>query len=215
MRYIKEKKVFTYKGLSIELHPEVYDPAEDTFLLLDSIEIDKDDAVFEIGTGCGIIALDCARKGANVVCSDINKKAADLAMYNYEKNKIKIKGDFEVRHGNLFDVLKTDEVFDIILFNPPYLPIKRDEKIQGNEWLDLATDGGRDGLQKTKSFIEELGQYLKVHGRAYFIFSNLSDRKKLDYMLKRNIFEFKIKKSQRFLNEIIEVYEIKKKIMKE
>jgi len=212
VRYTKEKKVFIYKGLSIELHPEVYDPAEDTFLLLDSIEVGKDDAVFEIGTGCGIIALDCARKGANVICSDINKKAADLALHNYEKNKNKIKGDFEVRHGNLFDVLKMDEVFDIIIFNPPYLPIKRDEKIQGHEWLDLATDGGRDGLQKTKSFIREVGQYLKEQGRAYFIFSNLSDRKKLDFVLKKNVFEFKIKKSQRFLNETIEVYKIKKRL---
>jgi release factor glutamine methyltransferase len=215
VRYTKEKKGFIYKGLSIELHPEVYDPAEDTFLLLESINVSKNDAVFEIGTGCGIIAIECARIGADVICSDINKNAVDLAKHNYKKNKNKIKGGFEVRHGDLFNVLRMDENFDIIIFNPPYVPTKKDKRIQGYKWLDLATNGGKDGLQKTKSFIEGLQDHLIKSGRGYFIFSTLSDRKKLDYVLEKNGFEFKIKKSQRFLEETIEVYEIKKKIMKE
>ncbi|MCK4995751.1 MAG: hypothetical protein KAR55_02585, partial [Thermoplasmatales archaeon] len=64
------KNSFHYKSLLIETHSEVYDPAEDTYLLLDAIDIKKNDSVLEIGTGCGIIALECARIGANVICTD-------------------------------------------------------------------------------------------------------------------------------------------------
>ena len=37
--------MFTHEGLRIETHPEVYDPAEDTFLLLNSIEIHENNIV--------------------------------------------------------------------------------------------------------------------------------------------------------------------------
>ena len=33
--------MFHYNELKIELHPEVYDPSEDTFQLVDSINIKK------------------------------------------------------------------------------------------------------------------------------------------------------------------------------
>ena len=44
----------------------------------ESIKIKSYEKVFEIGTGCGLIALECARLGANVVCSDINPYAIEL-----------------------------------------------------------------------------------------------------------------------------------------
>ena len=71
-------KSFIFKNLTIELHPEVYEPAEDTFLLVDSIDISKGDSVFELGSGSGLIALYCASLGANVVCSDINPFSIEL-----------------------------------------------------------------------------------------------------------------------------------------
>jgi release factor glutamine methyltransferase len=35
----------------------VYIPAEDTFLLADNLEIEKNDTVLEIGTGTGTVAM--------------------------------------------------------------------------------------------------------------------------------------------------------------
>lgn len=87
-------EVFHYKDLTIELHPEIYDPSEDTFLLTGAFNVVEGDSVLEIGTGCGLIALECAHLGANVVCSDINPYAVDLAIRNYMKNNSLIKGLF-------------------------------------------------------------------------------------------------------------------------
>jgi release factor glutamine methyltransferase len=171
----------------------------------------------EIGTGCGIIALECARIGAKVICSDINSLATALVKRNYQRNKSLIKGHIEVRLGDLFKVVKNNEKFDVIIFNPPYLPTKRSDYTGGSGWFDVATDGGVDGLSLTKKFIEELKAFLKRQGKAYFIFSSLSDRKKLENILLKSNYRYKIVKSQKFLDETIEVYQInyKKKIMKE
>ena len=201
-------KVFHYKDLLIELHPEVYNPAEDTFLLLESINIKKDDSVLEIGTGCGLVALECARIGANVICTDINPYAVELVKKNYIMNQNILKGNFEVRIGNLFSPVLSSETFDVIIFNPPYLPTKKKELVGG--WLDIATAGGKDGLLYTKRFIEELPLYLNKDGNAYFIFSTLCNRDKLESILNKTKLNHKVIKSQHFNDETIDIYLIKK-----
>ena len=200
-------KEFNFNDLKIKLHPEIYEPSEDTFQLLESIKIKPKANVLEMGTGSGIISLECARKGANVLATDINPIAIELLKQNYKKNIQKISGDIDARIGNLFQVIKKNEIFDIILFNPPYLPTRKDERVGG--WFDVATDGGKDGLYLTIKFIEELNVHLKNKGIAYFVFSSLSNRKKLEnHLLKKNYF-YEIVSSKRYDDEIIDIYKIK------
>lgn len=199
-------KNFHYNNLIIELHPEVYEPAEDTFLLLESIQIKPGNKVLEIGTGCGLIALQCASLGANVVCTDINPYAIALTKRNYIKNKSFIKGGFEIRKSDLFSKIKDDEKFDIIIFNPPYLPTKKNELVGGFGWFDIATNGGIDGLSLTKKFIESIKKYLNDNGKAYFVFSSLSNRKKIDLYLSKYRLKVKIESDYSFNDETIFVY---------
>jgi release factor glutamine methyltransferase len=200
--------MFHFNELEIDTHPEVYDPAEDTFLLLDAIEIKKGDSVFEIGAGCGVISLFCAQQGSNVLCSDINPIAIDLIMINYQKNKSKIIGNFSVRKGDLFTVLKTDEKFDVIIFNPPYLPTKKVELVGG--FFDKAVNGGKDGLNVIKRFIKGLSKHLKINGKAYFVFSSLSDKNMLHNIISKNGLKEKVVASKTFNDETLEVYLLKK-----
>jgi len=204
-------RYFHYGKLTIRLHPEVYDPAEDTFLLIDAVKIKRNESVLEIGTGCGIIALEYARTGANVICTDLNPYAVSLTQENFSINKSHIKGSFEVRKGDLFKPIKENEIFDIIIFNPPYLPTKRNEIIGGSGWFDVATNGGIDGLKFTKKFIDKLENHLKDKGSAYFVFSSLSDSKKLETYIKKRNFYFNIISNCKFNDETISVYELKKK----
>ncbi len=202
------KKSFHYKSLLIETHSEVYDPAEDTYLLLDAIDIKKNDSVLEIGTGCGIIALECARIGANVICTDINPIAVELVKKNYMMNQSLLNGNFDIRLGDLFFPLLSSESFDVIIINPPYLPIKKDEHVGG--WYDVALNGGKFGLDVTKRFIEGLSKFLNKNGKAYFIFSSLSDKKKLDQVIKKNKLDSEIILNKKFDDETLSVYLLKK-----
>jgi release factor glutamine methyltransferase len=206
----KLEKTFNYKRLTISIHKEVYDPAEDTFLLLDSLIIKPGDRVFEIGTGCGIIGLYCATIGADVLCCDINPFAVELVKKNYQQNLKLLKGNFEVRIGDIFSVLNKEDLFDIIVFNPPYLPTSFQDLVGGSGWFDKSVDGGTDGLNTTKRFIESVSNYLKKDGCAYFIFSSLSNRKKLNKIINQTYLNKTIISSKKFNDEQLDVYCLKK-----
>jgi release factor glutamine methyltransferase len=196
--------IFHYHDIVIETHPEVYDPAEDTFLLLETVHIDSNDTILELGTGCGIIALDCACKGSHTICTDINPFAVQLTRRNIERNLLLLRGSMEIRQGNLFSILHEKELFNVIIFNPPYLPTKKQEKVGG--WFDIATDGGQDGLRVTKRFIQGLKKHLLNNGRAYFIFSSLSNRLTLEHYLKNEKLSFCIVARRKFDSEQLDVY---------
>ena len=202
------KKSFHFNDIIIEINDKVYDPCEDTFLLIESIRIKKNDFVFEIGTGCGIISLECARIGAKVISSDINPYAIQTAKKNFFNNMSKLKGKIEFRQGDLFSVLKKDEKFDVIIFNPPYLPTKPKDKIGKPGWIDIALNGGYDGLQLTKRFIKSINIYLKKTGIAYFVFSSLSDRDVIENYISKFGLDFEIIKSYHFDDETIDSYSV-------
>ena len=201
-----KNKSFKYEELTIYLHPEVYEPAEDTFQLLEVLNVKKGDTVFEIGAGCGIIALECCKNGANVLCSDINPFAVELTRRNYDENKALMKGKFETRKGDLFQVLTLSERFDIIIFNPPYLPTKPKDLVGGSGWFDKAVDGGDDGLKIIEFFINGLQKHLAQNGQGYFVFSSLSDRKKLETYISKKGFKKEIKSTIRYDDEVLDVY---------
>lgn len=108
-----------YRGLRIKLHPpQVYEPAEDTFLLSENLAVKEGgDIALDMGTGTGIIALLMARKARWVLGVDINPIAVELAKENARINGIT---NVEFRLSDLFD--NVSGKFDVITFNAPYLP---------------------------------------------------------------------------------------------
>ena len=199
-------KSFKFKDLQIYTHKEVYEPSEDTFLLLDSIDIKEDERFFEIGTGTGIISLYLAKKGFDGICCDINPVAVELAKKNYLTNQSKLLGSLDIRPGDMFSVLNLDEKFDVIIFNPPYLPTKPGEYVGGSGWFDKAVSGGADGLLVTTVFLEGVSSFLKEKGKAYFVFSSLSNKEKLYNIFDGTNLNYEIVAENRFDDEELFVY---------
>lgn len=197
-------KTFHFNDLEIDINSKVYDPSEDSFLLLEFLKFIPKQKILEIGTGCGLISLESCRCGANVICTDLNPFAVKLTQRNIKKNKNLLSGNIEVREGDLFSVIKSGELFDVIIFNPPYLPTTKKEKI--DKWLDLATDGGKDGLFVIKRFVKDVKKYLNSKGQTYFIFSSLSDRVKLEKYLKEESLSYEVVFSRRFNDESLDIY---------
>ena len=196
--------MFHYQELELYSHPHVYNPAEDTYLLLEALTVSPTDVILEIGTGCGIIALALCRHCHSVVCTDINPVAVELTKKNIRVNSGKIPQTIEVRNGDLFTPLVSTEQFSKIIFNPPYLPTDPADHI--DQWTELATSGGSDGLQTIEAFLRHAPSYLTADGQIFFVFSSLSKRTKLHHILGQISFHHKIVKSISFGDETLDVY---------
>ena len=163
------------KGAKIEARNGVYAPAEDTLLaaevLLRNIT-GKELKVAEIGTGTGALGIIAAMDGrvSHVIMSDISEDALRCAKENAKSNGVEEKCEFI--KSNLFDSI--DGNFDIIIFNPPYLP-DDDEVRSGKNWWS----GGPTGIEITKLFIEQAEAHLKSNGIIITVESSLADSKTL------------------------------------
>jgi release factor glutamine methyltransferase len=156
-------------GLTIIVTDQTYIPAEDTYLIMDNMEIENGEMVLDLGTGCGILAIVAARRAKKVVAIDINPYATACALMNVNLQNLKDKID--VRQGDLYNALNPKEKFDLILFNPPYLP---EEMVLRNGWLSKAWASGPKGTEVTESFLSGVKYHLKKGGRLLFISSSLS-----------------------------------------
>jgi release factor glutamine methyltransferase len=147
----------------------VYEPAEDSFLLADAAlkEAKPGMNILEIGTGSGFISavLRANLKYIRLVATEINPHAARCAKANA----------VEVIRTDLFKGLKprrSETLFDLILFNPPYLPTLKEEKIPG--WLNYAFDGGISGRDTLDQFLYEVRDYLKPGGKILVLISSIT-----------------------------------------
>jgi len=143
------KKVY-FKNYVFMVDEHVYEPAEDTFLIAEKMEVTADDVVLEVGTGCGILAVLAAKKAKSVVAVDVNPHAIECSSRNAETNGVKERIEF--RHGDLFEPIKKDECFSLILFNSPYLPSEPEEE---KSWIGKAWAGGPNGRQVIDRFIAD------------------------------------------------------------
>jgi len=187
-----------YKNMAFRVDPDVYEPAEDTFLLADNLDVRRGELVLELGIGCGLLAILAARTGAKVVATDINSAALECARANATAHGVVDRIDF--RLGNLFEPVAGGR-FDLAIFNPPYLPIEPKEALGGP--LDLAWEAGPDGRNVIDRFLDELPDHLTPNGRALFVQSSLSDIPKTLQVLERKGFWVKPMRKKLPFEELI------------
>ncbi|MFD5825038.1 HemK2/MTQ2 family protein methyltransferase [Lentzea sp. NPDC060358] len=136
--------------------PGVYTPQEDTGLLVEAMHaaaIPAGASVLDIGTGTGALAMAAIRAGAaRVTGVDVSRRAVWTARVNAVLQRMPLK----VKLGNALDVI-SDERFDLVLANPPYVPAASacaatgparawDAGLDGRQLLDPLCAGVRDLL---------------------------------------------------------------------
>ncbi len=164
----------SFGSLRLGISPTVYEPAEDSFLLATYASgITGGKRILEIGCGCGIAAISSAAASPkNIVLGvDINPAAVGCAKENAERNGIRNCKFFA---SDLFSAVLPSPKFDFILFNPPYLPTSREEKL-ALEGENAAYDGGESGLEIFLRFAAQAPKHLVPGGNVSVIATSLGD----------------------------------------
>ncbi len=161
----------------------VYPVSEDTSLATEVLKRSisgKGISVLDMGTGSGAIGISAAKSSdvERVMMADIDDNAVSAAKENVELNSVINK--CSILQSDLFENIQGK--FDIIIFNPPYLP-DDEVKASKNEW-----SGGRTGIETTKRFIEESRSHLKQNGTIIIVKSSFADPEGLDSFIKEKGF---------------------------
>jgi len=179
------------KDLDIEVYDGVYKPAEDTYLLLDLLELNGVENVLEIGCGTGIISIHCGSLGCEVLSVDKNKKALENTEFNAKNNDI----DISVKRSDLFSEIKKKD-WDVIILNPPYLPeaelLNKDDR-----W-----DGGKRGDELIVRFLDEAATHLCDQGELYFCYSSLSPTEEIEKIIEEHYEVVDLQKEEFFYESL-------------
>ncbi len=147
----------------------IYAPAEDSLLMSRILkekvpELIKENSnlkFLEIGAGSGIhleTAKNLGIRNENIFSSDIDERAV---------SHCSLLG-FNCVHSDLFE--KIEGTYDIIIFNPPYLPEDSREPKDSR----TATTGGKKGNEIILKFLEQAKNFLEKNGKIFLITSSLS-----------------------------------------
>lgn len=119
--------------------------------------------ILDFGTGSGCLAVTVAKRcpSANVTAIDISEEALELAKENALKHDVYDRIKFILSDG--FKEISTENKFDIIMSNPPYIPTGEIQELEP-EVRDyeprIALDGGSDGLDMYRRLSIEAQNYI-------------------------------------------------------
>ncbi|KAJ8870496.1 hypothetical protein PR048_029519 [Dryococelus australis] len=161
-----------YSHLTPEDFDHIYEPSEDTFLLLDALEEDveflehlKPSLCLEVGSGSGVVVTALARLlGSSCSCLavDINPVACEKTAATARKNGCCT----EVVQCDLASALVKDRRVDVLVFNPPYVVT---EVVSGPDMLSRAWAGGAHGRQVMDCLFPDVPHLLSEQGVFYLL----------------------------------------------
>ncbi len=160
-----------FMGEYFKVTPDVLIPRDETEILVrKAIElINNNDfkTVLDIGTGSGCIACSIAKNtAATVLGVDISSDALGVALDNATRLGINNKAVF--RKSDLFSNIRDGEKFDMIISNPPYIPIKTTLSPEVMHEPAQALFAEENGLIFYRKIIENTPLYLNKNGYLLF-----------------------------------------------
>ncbi|CED83166.1 Predicted N6-DNA-methyltransferase [Phaffia rhodozyma] len=167
--------------LSKDDYEIIYDPAEDSFILLDALEQDALElqagpsgrCCLEIGSGSGIVSSFMGTilgpSSTLYISTDINPHAAKCTFETGKHNGIPIDPILATLYTSLLP--RMYRKIDILLFNPPYVPTSLDEldDTQTQPGIGSTWAGGLDGMGLTQTLLTRLEDLLSPIGVFYLV----------------------------------------------
>jgi len=175
--------------LKIETHDTVFKPSEMTKFLLTNLhlfsELDKSAKILDLGTGSGIIGIALAKLGyTNVFISDISQNSIECALLNFDRNNVKRPKEYY--QSNLFEDIKSEEKFDLIIVNPPSFPSNRSLALKND--FDYSIFSGLDGSDLITKFVQNSTNNLTDTGGILFTYPSFLNQYKIVEAIKNQKF---------------------------
>lgn len=166
----------------------IYEPQEDSYLLQKHVRKYAKGKVLDVGTGSGIQALTALEKTKDVLAVDVDEEAVEY---------VKKKGVNAIV-SDLFS--NVEGKFDLIIFNPPYLPEDEHE----DEESKRVTTGGKEGFEVLERFLKEAKKFLKENGKILFVVSSLTGD--VEGLLKKHKYQYEMLDREKLFFEKLYVY---------
>ena len=157
----------TIQGIHLFLNEDTLIPRNETIAFVFEYIKDNYDfnqkKVLDLCTGSGLIALSIKKiyPESMVYASDISFSALNMA----KKSAQEAKMDITFLHSDYLKDIK--DSFDVILSNPPYIPLHAKD-VQAPFEPALALFGGEDGLDPYRIILKDLYDHLNDKGLALF-----------------------------------------------
>lgn len=154
----------------------VYEPSEDSFLLIDALEADLNvlkatnpAMCLEIGSGSGIVITALAmalsnRRQPYHLAIDVNSNACKVTQKTAMLNSV----DIDVIQMDLLSCVRSNYVFDIVVFNPPYVVTSNEEVLDGR-LLFKTWAGGTNGRKVMERVFPMIPAILSDTGTFYLL----------------------------------------------
>ncbi len=163
-----------FMGEKFIVNPSVLIPRDETEILvrkaIDIINENDLKMALDVGTGSGCIACMIAKyTNCQIIGLDISTDALNTALDNASGLNLFNKAIF--RKSDIFSNVRDGEKFDIIISNPPYIPIKEKANIQKEVTFDPETAlyaKDEDGVEFYKKITEEAPRILNSNGYLAF-----------------------------------------------
>jgi len=135
-------------------------------MLLDAVKNIRAEKALDIGCGCGLISLVLSRNCTEVFAVDISGEACVNTLQNLKKNSL--DRIVHVINGDMTTAFRGGFRFNLIVSNPPYLPVEQ------SEGEDVSWAAGEDNCF-SKKLLERALPLLSENGVMLLVQSSLSD----------------------------------------
>ncbi len=189
------KGIREFWSLPFRINEHTLDPRPETELVVEEVlKFTKDNQnkpfrILDLGTGSGciLIALLHELKNATGLGVDISEEALKMAQENATQNRVEKRISF--LQNNWTQGLT--ETFDIIVSNPPYIPLSEKEALEDAvRKYDpfLALFGGKDGLACYRILSQEIRPLMSDKSIAVFEFG-IGQRKDIEQLFHEQGFQ--------------------------
>ncbi|QQS40817.1 MAG: peptide chain release factor N(5)-glutamine methyltransferase [Acidobacteriota bacterium] len=158
-------------GLDFLVTPDVMIPRPETELIVERgiglLSKIATPSICEVGTGSGCIVVSLLHSlpEATAVGLEVSSPAREVTLANARSNGVADRLD--LRESDVFSALVPEEQFDLIVSNPPYVPLEDIDSLQpevrDHEPLVALTDGST-GLTIIERLVNEAPDHLQKGG---------------------------------------------------